>query len=108
MLALDTNAGNGIAFLVSAGIVFEIVAYSCSSPQTTEINIRKRESTLMKWVHIGQLQSVGFIAAAAILDKKRRVPILVGGISAMIITEGLYVYAKQAGLNSQGPETEEY
>lgn len=108
MLALDTNGGTGIAFLVSAGIVFEIIAYSCSSPQTTEININERGDTLMKWVHIGQVQSVIFILVAAGIDKKHRVPILAGGVTAMGISEGLYMYAKQSGQRNPGPPTESY
>ena len=50
-----TNS-DGIAFLVSAGIVYEIIAAACSSPQTTEINAGTRADTLMKWVHIGLAQ----------------------------------------------------
>jgi hypothetical protein len=102
------KGGSGIAFLVSAGIVFEIIAYSCSSPQTTELNADKRAPTLMKWVHIGQLQSAGFIGVAATIDKGHRGPILAGGITAMVISEILYVHAKQAGLSNGGPPTEEY
>ena len=109
MLALgDGNRGFGIAFLVSAGIVFEIIAYCCSSPQTTELNAAVRAPTLMKWVHIGQAQSAGFLAVAAFYDKAHRVPILAGGGTAMIISEVLYLHAKQAGLANPGPTTEQY
>lgn len=109
MLALgNIKSGSGIAFLVAAGIVFEIIAYSCSSPQTTELNADKRAPTLMKWVHIGQVQSAGFIGVAAAIDKNHRVPILVGGGLAMVISEGLYMHAKQAGLANPGPPTEQY
>lgn len=110
MLALEknTNSGFGIAFLVSAGIVFEIIAYCCSSPQTMELNAVKRAPTLMKYVHIGQVQSAGFIAFAAYFDPARRTPILAGGITAMAISEVLYMHAMSAGLNNPGPTTEEY
>ena len=109
MLALGGDrSGWGIAFLVSAGIVFEIIAYSCSSPQTTELNAEKRAPTLMKWVHVGQIQSAGFLTAAALFDKAHRTPILAGGITAMVISEGLYLHAMQAGLSNGGPTTEEY
>jgi hypothetical protein len=107
VLALGKN-GNGIAFLVAAGIVFEIIAYSCSSPQTTELNADKRAPTLMKWVHIGQVQSAGFLTVAAVIDKNHRVAILMGGGAAMVISEGLYMHAKAAGLANPGPATEEY
>jgi len=109
MLALEKgNTGSGIAFLVSAGIVFEIIAYSCSSPQTTELNAAKRAPTLMKWVHIGQVQSVAFVAIAAYIDPPRRRPIIYGGVAAMGLSEILYLHAKSAGLKNGGPPTEEY
>jgi|SRR4029077_8777714 len=107
-LALGSNGSTGIAFLVSGGIVYEIIAFSCSSPQTAEINIRKREETLMKWVHIGQGLSVVFIAVAAIMDKKHAGPILAGGIFAMVSTEALYMHAAASGKKKPGPETEDY
>jgi hypothetical protein len=107
-MALALGASNGIAFLVAAGITYEIIAKDVSSPQTAEINIRKREATLMKWVHVGQVESIALITLAAIIDKKHRAPILMGGILAMVITEFEYLHAKSAGLANGGPETEEY
>lgn len=108
-MALALGSGsNGIAFLVAAGITYEIIAKDVSSPQTAEINITKRADTLMKWVHVGQVESVVFIALAASMDKKHRTPILVGGILAMVITEAEYIHAKQSGLAKGGPETEDY
>jgi len=47
------NGGDGVAFLVSAGLVYECIAKACSSPQTAELNAEKRAETLMKWVNIG-------------------------------------------------------
>ena len=58
----------GIAFLVSAGIVYEIVAAACSVLQTTEINASSRADTLMKWVNIGSAAAV-FVVAAAMIDR---------------------------------------
>jgi hypothetical protein len=106
MLALARSVASGIAFLVSAGIVYEIIAKDVSSPQTVEINISTREETLMKWVHIGQVESAVFITAAAIMDKRNRGPILMGGISAMIITEAEYLHARASGLANPGKSTE--
>ncbi|HXT92375.1 MAG TPA: hypothetical protein VN714_24335, partial [Trebonia sp.] len=63
-MALEKMSGNGstgIAFLVSAGIVNEIIAAACSSPQTTEINAAKRADTLMKWVNLGIAQAALFV-----------------------------------------------
>lgn len=107
-LALGANGSSGVAFLVSGGIVYEIIAFACSSPQTAEINIRKREETLMKWVHIGQGLAALFVAAAVFMDRKHRVPILAGGITAMVSTEALYLHAKAAGMAKPGAETEDY
>jgi hypothetical protein len=96
----------GIAFLVSAGIVYEIVAASCSSPQTTEINASTRADTLMKWVYLGLGQAVVFISAAAIYDKRHAKPILAGGTLAGLLMLLQYQHAKTAGLASSAPPTE--
>jgi hypothetical protein len=100
------NAGWGIAFLVSAGIVAEIVAKACSSPQTTHINATQRADTLMLWVNVGTVEAALFVTIAALLDKPHRVPIILGGLTEGLITYGEYVYAKQAGLANPGPSTE--
>ena len=98
----------GLAFLLSAGVVAEFIAKDASSPQTAEINIRKRAGTLMKWVHIGQVEAALFVTIAAIIDSKNRWPIIAGGVLSMVITEGQYQHAKFAGLAAMGPETEQY
>jgi hypothetical protein len=101
------GAGDGVAFLVSAGIVYEIIAAACSSPQTTEINAKSRSSTLMKWVHIGLAQSVVFVAAAAYFDSKHRRAIVAGGVTAAVLMYGSYIHANRAGLASTAPGTED-
>lgn len=108
MLALGQTAGSGIAFLVSAGIVYEIIAANCSSPQTVEINADKRAPTLMKWVHIGQVQSAAFVLIAGSMDAKHRSAIWLGGASAMIAMELLYQHGKASGLANGGPTSEDY
>lgn len=106
-MALSLGGGSrAIAFLVAAGITYEIIAKDCSSPQTTQINIKERGGTLMKWVHIGQVESMLFIGIAAIVEKETRWAVLLGGSLAMAITEAEYLHAKQAGLASPGPSTE--
>jgi hypothetical protein len=99
---------NGIAFLVAAGIVYEIIAAACSSPQTTEINAKARADTLLKWVYIGEGQAAVFVVAAALIDKRHSAPILAGGVLAAILMHVSYVHAKMAGLRSCEPGTEEY
>jgi hypothetical protein len=101
-----TGGSNGIAFLVSAGIVYEIIAAACSSPQTTEINASTRADTLMKWVNIGLVQALGFVAIAAYVDPKHRGAILSGGLLAGGLMYGQYAHAKKAGLANGGPPTE--
>ena len=76
---LSGSKSQGVAFLVSAGIVYEIIAAACSSPQTTEINAHSRSETLMKWVNIGVGQAAIFVIIAAMLDEKHRLAILSGG-----------------------------
>lgn len=109
-MALDLREGNsaGIAFIVSAGIVYEIIAAACSSPQTTEINAGKRATTLMKWVYIGLAQSALFIMAAAYFDRSHRVPIITGGACAAFLMWLQYYHAREAGLQSNEPGTEQY
>lgn len=103
-----SNTSNGIAFLVSAGIVAEIVAKACSSPQTTEINAGVRAGTLMKWVTIGLAEAAVFVIIAAIIDKRHRGAIIAGGVVEGVITLGEYMHGKQAGLASSEPGTEQW
>lgn len=103
---MTDGSSGGVAFLVSAGIVYEIIAAACSSPQTTEINADKRAGTLMKWVYIGLVQAGLFVAAAAMFDRAHRIPIVAGGVAAGFLMWAQYVHAREAGLASSGPGTE--
>ncbi|HET7047870.1 MAG TPA: hypothetical protein VFI54_06320 [Solirubrobacteraceae bacterium] len=98
----------GIAFLVSAGVMYEIIAAACSSPQTTELNANARAETLMKWVNIGVGQGILFVVIAAVYDRKDAIPILAGGTLAAILLYVQYVHARNAGLASGEPATENY
>jgi hypothetical protein len=102
------GGSDGVAFLVSAGIVYEIIAAACSSPQTTEINVSARADTLMKWVYIGIVQALAFVAAAAWIDERHRRPIIAGGGIAAVLMYAQYVHAKKAGLANGGASTESY
>jgi len=106
-IARLASEGDGVAFLVSAGIVYEIIAAACSSPQTTEINAESRAPTLMKWVHIGLVQSALFVAVASYFDRRRAHAYLAGGISAGIIMYASYLHARDAGTRSTEPGTED-
>lgn len=102
------SASFGIAFLVSAGVMYEIIAAACSSPQTTELNAGKRADTLMKWVNIGVAQGFLFVGLAAMFDRERATAILLGGTLAAILLYAQYAYAKKCGLSSSAPGTENY
>jgi hypothetical protein len=102
------NKGSGLRLLVAAGIVYEIVAAACSSPQTMEINAHARAGTLMKWVYIGLAQSAVFIAIAAMVEPEGAVPIIAGGALAGGIMYASYAHAMESGLANPGPVTEDY
>jgi hypothetical protein len=97
--------GDAIAMLVAAGLVMECIAASCSSPQTAEINASKRQKTLMKWVHIGMVESAVLIGIAALFTK-RPAPIVWGGALAAGTMYVQYRHALKAGLASHAPGTE--
>ena len=102
----SVGGSNGIAFLVSAGIVYEIIAAACSSPQTAELNASTRAATLMKWVHIGVVQAAGFVTIAAVVDPRHRNANVGGGFLAGVIMYASYLHAAAAGLASAQPGTE--
>jgi uncharacterized membrane protein len=100
------DTGDGATFLISAGIVYEIIAAACSSPQTAEINASSRAGTLMKWVHLGLAQSAAFIAVAVLIEPQRAKPILAGGVGAATVMYVSYQHALRAGLKSVEVGTE--
>jgi len=102
------GSGKGVAFLVSAGVMYEIIAAACSSPQTTELNANARADTLMKWVNLGVAQGILFVVIAACYDRKDATAILSGGTLAAILLYAQYVHARNAGLDSNEPGTEDY
>lgn len=102
------SGSDGIAFLVSAGVMYEIIAAACSSPQTTELNAGARAGTLMKWVHLGVAQGIAFVAIAAIYDRQHARPIALGGALAAILLYAQYMHARTSGLKNGGPPTEAY
>lgn len=98
---------DSVTFMVSAGLVFEIIAAFCSSPQTAEINAQKRAGTLMKWVYLGLGASAVFVLIAAGPMKGGK-PAVYGGALAGAMLGAAYVYAKRCGLKSGQPGTENY
>lgn len=99
---------------VSFGVTFlgvkDIYSADNSSPQTTEINAKRRVATLMKWVNIAAVESFALILLMTSAAPKghKRWP-LMGGLTSLIITYGQYLYAKSCGMKSMDQEgTEDY
>jgi hypothetical protein len=105
MGALGSTNG-AVEFMVSAGLVFEIIAAACSSPQTTEINAAQRADTLMKWVIIGMVMASVFVLIAAMMSKEKWQPLVGGGLAGAMLWAA-YAHAKSAGLKSNMPGTEQ-
>lgn len=101
------GSDQAVTFMVSAGLVFEIIAAACSSPQTTELNAGARSKTLMKWVLIGLALSAEFVLIAAFVLRGGG-PAILGGALAGAQMGALYAYAKSCGLRNGGPATETY
>lgn len=109
-MPVESGAKNGAgkAFLISSGLVFELMAAACSSPQTTELNAGKRSKTLFKWVNLGVAGSALFITIAVAYEPDNAAPIIVGGTLACGLMYGAYMHARKSGLASSEPGTESY
>lgn len=106
MARTETDAAMlGIAYLG----VKDIFSTDNSSPQTTEINAKHRVATLMKWVNIAAVECFGliFVLTAAAPRGHKRWPIF-GGLLGLVVTYGMYVYAKACGVQSNEPPTEDF
>lgn len=108
MFTVARSAGNGIALLVGATAMADIVAKTCSSPQTLEVNANKRADTLWKWVNTGTIEGLAIVGIAALVDKQYAKFIILGGVIEATVTYAEYAYGKKAGLASSEPGTEEY
>ena len=97
-MAFDASQNSkGMAFVLATAAVWECIAFACSSPQTAELNIKKREESLMYWVHAGQGLSAATILIGAALTKNTRGAILAGGAFGMASAEGFYLLAVKRG-----------
>lgn len=94
-------------FMIAAGLVFEIIAAFCSSPQTAELNAKARSQTLMKWVGLGVLVSALFVGIAAVYLHGGKPAIWGGGLAGVLIGVA-YLHANQSGLASGAVPTERY
>jgi hypothetical protein len=93
---------------IYAALMYDIISATNSSPQTTEINAARRGPTLMKWVKIGLLQGVLFVAIGVVIERpgKRWRPVLGAGTAAGLLWFQ-YVHAHNAGISSDEPGTED-
>lgn len=101
------NGDTSVKVAVYATLMYDIISATNSSPQTTEINAKKRASTLMKWVHLGLVQGLVFVAIGVALDKDRWPPLMGGGLAAVLLY-AQYLYALKSGTEHPGPSTETY
>jgi Na+-translocating ferredoxin:NAD+ oxidoreductase RnfD subunit len=107
MAVTDVSGSMGVALLVGATVMADMVAKACSSPQTAEINADKRAATLMKWVNVGLIEGSAFVILAAVVDRKHALAFLAGGGLEGAVTYFQYRYAMNAGLASPEPGTED-
>ena len=108
MPVVNVSAGRGVAFLIGVTAMSDIIAKACSSPQTAELNADRRAETLMKWVNIGLIEGSAVVLIAAMIDKQYALAIIAGGVIEAGITYYEYKYAKETGLASSEPGTEDY
>lgn len=101
------NGDKALKVAVYATLTYDIISATNSSPQTSEINAKKRAPTLMKWVYIGLIQAVGFGILGAFLDDDTWPPLVGVGIASTILWIQ-YHHAIQAGLENPGQGTETY
>jgi hypothetical protein len=89
--------GTSAAVLLGIYATLALDSYSafCSSPQTTEININKREESLMYWVKWGGAFAFGAGAAATMISKSPWPLVGAGGVS--IVFWILYKHAASRG-----------
>lgn len=101
--------GTSIAILVGVWATFALDVFSTlnSSPQTTEINVNRRQESLMYWVGIGSVVAIGGGAIATAVSKK--VWPLLATTSVAVGMYLMYCHAKRRGLARADQEgTENY
>jgi hypothetical protein len=99
------DSRHAITVAIYATLMYDIISATNSSPQTTEINANRRAATLMKWVHLGLVQGLLFVAIGMYLDKDRWPPLMGGGIAAVILY-AQYLHALKSGTQNPGESTE--
>jgi len=101
--------GTSTAILIGVWATFALDVFSTlnSSPQTTEINVHKRQESLMYWVLIGSVVAIAGGGIATAVSKK--IWPLIATTSVALGMYFMYVHAKQRGLQRAKEEgTESY
>jgi hypothetical protein len=107
MAVTDVAGSRGIAFLVGATLMADMIAKACSSPQTVETNAGRRADTAMKWASIGLIEGAAFVIIASFLEPKNASAFIAGGALEAGVTYFEYQHAKQTGLASPEAGTEQ-
>jgi hypothetical protein len=93
---MEFNGTTAAALLgIYATLAMDAYSAFCSSPQTTEINIDRREESLMYWVKIGTIFGLAAGAFASIISKNIT-PLLATG-SMVALFWYLYHHAAKRG-----------
>lgn len=97
---MDFNGTTAAALLgIYATLAMDAYSAFCSSPQTTEINIDRREESLMYWVKMGGAFAIAAGAIASVISKNIT-PLLATATMALLF-HFLYHHAKKRGMERQ-------
>jgi hypothetical protein len=106
-----TNPSDAITFGIFAALTYDVISTTNSSPQTTELNAKARAETLMKWVKLGLAQAALFAGIGVAIEIKQGhswwPPALGSGLAGILLWVQ-YVHAKESGIKSIEPGTEQY
>lgn len=100
------RAGRMLAVYAGGELVYQLTGANLSSPQTAEMNAKKRAPTIAKWVMMTHGKSAVWIALLCALDGTAW-PLLGGGLAAVDMHFS-YRYAIKSGLASSAPGTEHW
>lgn len=104
------NRGFGLAALIGiyAALVLDVFSSTNSSPQTTELFASERASSLWRWVKLGAIVSIAFVALAAYIEYKDKntgdktwLGPIIGGTVALLIMMAMYSHALTMGGGSK-------
>lgn len=94
---MDFNGTTAAALLgIYATLAMDAYSAFCSSPQTTEINIDRREESLMYWVKVGSVFAVAAGVIASVISKN--ITPLIATSSMALLFWYMYNHAKKRGM----------